>query len=316
VDLAGFHIQKTIRQKAKELGFLKIGFAQAGILISESEKLSRWIASGYDADMSWIKNSFDKRKNVRLVMENAKTVISLAYYYDTPFRLDEGFPKVSRYAWGKDYHKIIKSKLKVLSKFIEELVPREEIPAEKITAKYYVDDGPVMDKAWALRAGIGWIGKNTNIIDPEYGSWIFLSEIITNLEFDTYDEPLPDMCGSCRICVDSCPTGAIADEYVIDSNLCISYQTIENRKEIPEHIDLSGWIFGCDVCQEVCPFNPVRADKSLTDKNFYPKNEIYNKPVKELEKIDEKKFNLLFSDSPVKRTKYSGWKRNLERVKR
>jgi epoxyqueuosine reductase len=314
LTLADHHIKNQIHQKARELGFLKTGFAKAEILTGESGKLSQWLDKGYDADMSWIKNSFDKRKNISLVLENAKTVISLAYYYDTPFKHDERFPKISRYAWGKDYHKLIKSKLKVLSQYIEELFQRTD--SEQIITKYYVDDGPVMDKAWAAKAGIGWMGKHTNIIDPKYGSWLFLSEIITNLELDTYDEPIPDLCGSCRICIDACPTGAIVDEYVLDANLCISYQTIENRKEIPEHIDLSQWIFGCDVCQDLCPFNPPQTDTTIFDKNFSPDIRVFNKPAEELKKIDEQQFNELFSSSPVKRTKYSGWKRNLERVKK
>ncbi|MGA2668380.1 MAG: tRNA epoxyqueuosine(34) reductase QueG [Ignavibacteria bacterium] len=313
MTLTDHHIKQQIRKKAKELGFLKTGFAKSEVLDKEPDQLSRWLVKGYDADMSWIKNSFNKRKNISLVLENAKTVISLAYYYDTPFKHDEHLPKISRYAWGKDYHKLIKSKLKVLSEYIENLFQRME--PEKIATKYYVDDGPVMDKAWAVRAGIGWMGKHTNIIDPHYGSWLFISEIITNIEFDTYDEPHPDLCGSCRICIDACPTGAIVDEYLLDANLCISYQTIENRKEIPEHIDLAGWIFGCDICQDVCPFNPTETDLIKFDSSFSPDLHVFNKSTEELEKIDEQKFNELFSDSPVKRTKYSGWKRNLERVK-
>ncbi len=209
---------------------------------------------------------------------------------------------------------------------------------------YYVDDGPVMDKAWAVRAGIGWMGKHTNIINPEYGSWIFLCEIITSFEFETYNSPMEDLCGSCRICIDACPTGAIVDEYVLDSNLCISYHTIENKGEIPEYINLDGWVFGCDVCQDVCPFN--KNDKVTEDKSFYPKEELKTPLVRpkgekdfespllkgeersarlrngqergfptkaELESITEEEFNKIFADSPVKRTKYKGWKRNLKK---
>ncbi|MFI5145454.1 MAG: tRNA epoxyqueuosine(34) reductase QueG, partial [Ignavibacteria bacterium] len=174
---------------------------------------------------------------------------------------------------------------------------------------FYVDDGPVMDKAWAVRSGIGWQGKHTNVINPEYGSWIFLCEIITNLDCNVYDIPIEDMCGSCRICIDACPTGAIVDDYKLDSNLCISYQTIENKGNIPDYIDLHGWIFGCDICQDVCPFN--KNDKPTKDINFYPKKEIYNKTKSELDSFTEKEFSAIFEDSPVKRTKYSGWKRNL-----
>ncbi len=167
-----------------------------------------------------------------------------------------------------------------------------------------------MDKAWAVRAGIGWMGKHTNIIIPESGSYFFLCEIITDLELDSYDEPIADLCGNCRACINACPTQAIIEPYKLDSNLCISYHTIENRGEIPEHIDLDGWIFGCDVCQDICPFN--RKAIPTNDKSFQPKEIIFNKTKDELDKISEEKFNEIFSDSPIKRTKFSGWRRNLE----
>ena len=304
--LADNYIKKSISEKAYELGFVKVGFARAEILENESEKLQEWLDKGYDADMSWIKKGFGKRRNIKLIMEDAKTVISLAYNYYTPFKHNENLPKISRYAWGKDYHKLLKGKLKELSGFIEQL--------QNIATgiKYYVDDGPVMDKAWAVRAGVGWTGKHTNVINPEYGSWIFLSEIITNLELETYDEPLEDLCGECTLCIDACPTGAIIAEYKLDSNLCISYQTIENRGEIPESLELHGWVYGCDVCQDVCPFN--KNDKPTIDTNYYPKREVYSKTSPELKGISEQQFQELFRDSPVKRTKYTGWVRNLTKV--
>ena len=330
-------IKNIIVKKSIELGFIKTGFAHADILNEESENLHKWINNGYDAGMKWIQKNFEKRKDITKIMSDAKTVISLAYNYYTPFSHDEKLPKISRYAWGKDYHKIMKHKLQELCKFIEEKVNCEErideaIPKSgannelasclpvpqafrqvlplKIHCIYYVDDGPVMDKVWAKRAGIGWQGKHTNIISPEYGSWIFLCEIITNLDCNVYDKPIEDLCGSCRICIDVCPTGAIVDEYQLDSNLCISYQTIENKGDIPNYIDLNGWLFGCDVCQDVCPFNSN--DKMTNDKSFYPKQEIFNKTKEELENITEKEFKDICKDSPVKRTKYKGWKRNLE----
>jgi epoxyqueuosine reductase len=331
------NIRKLIEEKAEELGFVKIGFAKADVLQKESDNLKLWLDKGYDADMVWIKKGFDKRKDVKLITENAKSVISLAYNYYSPFEHDETKPKISRYAWGKDYHKIIKKKLKELCDFIENKTPLNP-PFSKggkapAIFKYYVDDGPVMDKAWAARAGIGWIGKHTNIINPEYGSWLFLSEIITNLEFETYDSPIEDLCGSCRICIDACPTSAIVDEYVLDSNLCISYQTIENRGEIPYYIDFNGWVFGCDVCQDVCPFN--KNDKPAEDKSFYPKEELrtllrfassplyqrgdkggFNKwkTKAKLEAITEEEFDKIFFDSPVRRTKLKGWIRNLRKT--
>lgn len=322
MELVQLNIKKLIEAKAFELGFIKIGFAKADILNTESSNLERWLNKGYDAEMKWIKKGFSKRKDIRLIMEDAKSVISLAYNYYTPFKHDEALPKISRYAWGKDYHKILKKKLKELTQYIENIhhlpFAKGECPKDEgVCVMGYVDDGPVMDKAWAVRSGIGWMGKHTNVINPEYGSWIFLCEIITNLDFDTYDSPIEDLCGSCRICIDACPTGAIVDEYVLDANLCISYQTIENRGEIPEYIDLNGWVFGCDICQDVCPFN--KNDKPTTDKNFYPKEELRVPPLLNggaggFINITEEEFNTIFADSPIKRTKYKGWKRNLERV--
>lgn len=318
--LIDYNIKKLISDKAFELGFVKIGFAKADALENESDRLRSWLTDNYDADMGWIEKGFEKRKNVKLILPDARTVISLAYNYYTDFNHNDSKPKISRYAWGKDYHKILKNKLKLLCVFIEEIncearsaeaIPEIDAKNSKktISTLFYVDDGPVMDKAWAVRSGIGWQGKHTNVINPEYGSWIFLSEIITNLDCNVYDVPIEDMCGSCRICIDACPTGAIVDEYKLDSNLCISYQTIENKGEIPDFIDLKGWIFGCDICQDVCPFN--KNDRPVNDINFYPKKEIFNKTKSELENLTEEKFNEIFSGSPVKRTKYSGWKRNL-----
>jgi epoxyqueuosine reductase len=340
LNLIQSNIKKLIEAKAVELGFVKTGFAKAEVLYNESLHLKLWLGKDYDADMKWISKGFDKRKDVRLIMENAKTVISLAYNYYTPFKHDENLPKISRYAWGKDYHKILKKKLKELTQYIENITPlnppfikggkERSSGGFKAMTVSYVDDGPVMDKAWAVRSGVGWMGKHTNIINPDYGSWLFLCEIITNLEFDTYDSPIEDLCGSCRICIDACPTGAIVDEYVLDANLCISYQTIENRGEIPDYINLDGWIFGCDVCQDVCPFN--KNDKVTNDKSFYPT--LLNSPFKkgeemlpdkgsseggfrtkaELEAITEEEFKTIFSDSPIKRTKFKGWRRNLGRI--
>jgi epoxyqueuosine reductase len=370
VTIVSRNIKNLITDKAKELGFVKAGFAKYEVLGNESERLRKWLDLGYDTDMEWIKKGFDKRKDIRLIMKDAKSVISLAYNYYTPFTHEEGKPKISRYAWGKDYHKVLKKKLKELCGFIEKTSPRpllakegtkSSLPLNKgecppacgtgrkdegVKTKYYVDDGPVMDKVWAQRAGVGWMGKHTNIINPEYGSWLFLCEIITNIEFENYDSPIEDLCGSCSLCISACPTGAITDEYVVDANKCISYQTIENRGEIPESINLSGWIFGCDICQDVCPFNSPKYNHVTGDKSFYPSQELLSPPFKgdlggfviqtspnpllakegtksepatskgfptraQLEAINEEEFNKVFADSPIKRTKFKGWRRNL-----
>lgn len=258
--------------------------------------------------MNWLENSFEKRTNPFLVMEDVKSIISLAYIYDAPVphNENENFPKISRYAWGsRDYHKVLKKKLKEICKEIEEL-------DSNIKTKFYVDDGPVMEKVWAVKSGIGWVGKNTNVIIPEAGSFFFLSEILINKELE-YDIPLEDMCKNCRLCLDSCPTGALHDEYKLDANLCLSYQTIENRGEIPDEIKLHGWIYGCDVCQDVCPYNSKGV---FTDEmNFQPRAEITNKSYDELLNYSEEKFNEVFTGTPVRRTKYSGWIRNLKKAK-
>lgn len=329
MNLTTNNIKKFITEKAGELGFFKLGFAKYEVLENESHKLKKWLDMGYDADMQWIERGFDKRKDIRQIMPEAKSLISLAYNYYTPFEHDNINPKISRYAWGKDYHKILKPKLKELCEFITKtpLSPPfnqrgEELSEGGFIARAYVDDGPVMDKVWAKKAGIGWMGKHTNIINPDYGSWFFICTVITNIEFDSYNEPIEDLCGSCNLCISACPTGAITEEYVVDSNKCISYQTIENRGEIPHSLNLDGWIFGCDVCQDVCPYNSPKYNHITNDKDFYPKPELLPLNKGECPKdegvdilnLTEEQFTKIFANSPVKRTKFKGWKRNLERT--
>lgn len=342
--------KNSIISKAKELGFFACGFAKYEVLEDESQKLRNWLDAGKQADMLWIERGFEKRKDIRQIMPEAKSVISLAFNYYAPFEHDESKPKISRYAWGKDYHKILKKKLKELCEFISVTSPPSHLTAGAVLLKgeggvllkSYVDDGPVMDKVWAQKAGIGWMGKHSNIINPDYGSWFFLCEIITNIDFGTYDTPIEDMCGSCTLCISACPTGAIESEYVVDANKCISYQTIENRGDIPPEINLDGWIFGCDVCQDVCPFNSPKYNHVTEEKGFWPKPEllpltksqnwpdsgewpmaegvlnIQTSPNPLLGKegaleLTEEQFTETFADSPVKRTKFKGWKRNVER---
>ena len=343
-------MKQSIKAKAKELGFIACGFAKYEVLESESQHLREWLDAGKQADMAWIERGFEKRKDVRHIMPEAQSVISLAFNYYTPFEHDESKPKISRYAWGKDYHKILKKKLKELSEFIIQTSPNpllgkegtfDRFPVNNganlgVLCRAYVDDGPVMDKVWAQRAGIGWMGKHSNIINPEYGSWFFLCEIITNIDFGIYDTPIEDMCGNCTLCISACPTGAITTEYSVDANKCISYQTIENRGEIPQDLNLDGWIFGCDVCQDVCPFNSPKYNHVTEEKGFWPKlitspptpllkgeggkqSESIEQPINEMSKenlllLTEEQFAEVFADSPIKRTKYGGWKRNLVRI--
>ena len=295
-------LSNTLRELCLREGFFNAGFAEYEKFSAESANYKNWVEEDRNAGMEWMSRNVEKREDVSLILKNVKSVISLAYFYDTPFEHDEKFLKISRYAWGEyDYHKIIKRKLKNICR---------ELKAydDSIETKYYVDDGPLLEKAWAVKSGIGWMGKHGNVINHEAGSFFFLSEILINKVLD-YDAPAENLCETCRICIDACPTGAIYDEYRVDANLCISYQTIENKNEIPPYIDLSGWIFGCDVCQDVCPYN--RKKFFTEDKRFYPLKGIFNAPQNELEKITEEKFNELFNSSPVKRTKYTGWKRNL-----
>ena len=307
------HDKKILTAKIKEIcldsGFFKIGISKAEKLYEEKIRLKNWLDGNRNAVMNWINKSFEKRVDVRKVKEDAVSVVSLAYLYDSPFEHspNPGIPKISRYAWGeKDYHKVLKKKLKSICKEIESISPG-------VTTKYYVDDGPVMDKVWAVKSGIGWMGKHTNVINPESGSFFFLSEILINIELE-YDEPMEDMCGTCKICISACPTGAIYEPYKLNANLCISYQTIEIKGEIPEYIDLNGWIFGCDICQDVCPFNKRKF--FTEDINFYPKKNIFNKSYEELLNLTEEQFNKEFEGSAVRRTKYGGWRRNLIKAKK
>jgi epoxyqueuosine reductase len=301
-------LTEKIKNLFTEEGFIKTGVSKIDELKKKKDYLKNWLDEKRNAGMEWLNNSFEKRTNPKLIGEEFISIISAAFIYDSPFRhLDEpGIGKISRYAWGNsDYHKVLKKKLKAICKKIESL-------SEEIKTKYCVDDGPVMDKVWAVKSGIGWMGKNTNVLNADFGSFFFLCEVFINREL-VYDNPVEDLCESCNICLNACPTGALFEPYKLDANLCISYHTIENRKEIPEYINLNGWIFGCDICQDVCPYNKSKI--FTEEKSFYLVEKVFNKPLDELEKITEEEFNEIFMSSPVKRTKYSGWKRNIEKAK-
>lgn len=293
-------LKSSIISLTKKYGFHKAGFS--GISQIDRTFFFNWLGQGKQASMQWLETSKEKRLNPYLIFPEVKTVISLAYIYDTPFEHQPGLPLISRYAWGKDYHKILKTKLKSLCKDIELL-------KNGISTKYYVDDGPVMEKYWAVKSGIGWLGKNSNVIIPDIGSFFFLSEIFLNKELED-DKEITDMCETCNICLSACPTGALETPYSVDSGKCISYHTIENRGEIPAEINLNGWIFGCDICQDVCPYNNKKI--FTCEKEFYPNPSIFNKSSEELNSLSEEEFNETFKDSPIKRTKHKGWKRNLK----
>jgi epoxyqueuosine reductase len=294
---------QIVVEKAKQLGFDLVGFAKSDLLVEETTKLETWLDKGYQASMNYMEKNLHKRKNVKEILTTAKSIISLALNYYTPEKYSDGNDKgkVSRYAWGKDYHLIIWQKLDELELMLKEIQPELETLS-------YVDTGPIMDKAWAVRAGIGWMGKHTNVINPDYGSWFFIATIITNYEFD-YLEIITDHCGTCTACLDACPTNAIVQEYVVDSNKCISFQTIENKDEIPVELKskFDSWIFGCDICQDVCPWNHKFSQQSWI-KEFHPLNKELS--YDEVTSLNTQTFNERFSESPIKRTKLKGLQRN------
>jgi len=299
---------EIVVEKAKAVGFDLIGFAKAEILKIESQNLQKWLDKNYQAGMNYMEKNFEKRKDINQILTNARSVISLGLNYYTPHSFSNEITKgkVSRYAWGKDYHLIIWSMLDKLEEDLKSIDPAFESIS-------YVDTGPVMDKAWAVRSGIGWLGKHTNVINREIGSWFFIANIITNYEFD-YSDQIPDFCGTCTACLDACPTGAIVQEYVVDANKCISYLTIENKGKISEEFigKFDNWLFGCDICQDVCPWNQKFSVETLIN-DFQPQN-------KELKLIDifemkEEEFKEKFRTSPIKRAKLSGLKRNASYLK-
>lgn len=299
---------QIVIEKAKELGFDLIGFAKAELLEHESEKLHEWLERKFHSTMEYMQRNFDKRKDVKNILPEAKSVISLAMNYNTNHNHENKneHGKISRYAWGRDYHLIIWDKLEILEEMLEQIDPQ-------FKSISYVDTGPVMDKAWAVRSGIGWLGKHTNVITKELGSWVFLATIITNYDFE-YSNPMEDFCGTCTACLDACPTKAIVDEYVVDANRCISFLTIENKGEIPGEFknNFDNWLFGCDVCQDVCPWNK-KFSVVTGIKEFEPhEKEIGLDGVLTMEPDEFKK---RFETSPIKRAKLKGLIRNAQFLK-
>ena len=294
-----------VKQKAKEIGFHLVGIA--GIDRHQDraqEHLERWLASGYQADMAWMASP--KRKNIRNYLPQAQSVIAVALNYYTPHQRSNSNEtgKISRYGWGRDYHKVMGKKLKALSNWLR-------AQDKSIVTRYSVDTAPIQDKVWAQRAGLGWIAKNGNVIAREYGSWIFLGEIVTNLKLAA-DSPHTHHCGTCTRCLDACPTDAIVKPHVVDANRCIAYHTIENRQpELPEDIaqNLSGWVAGCDICQDVCPWNQRFAQETnISDFQPYPKN--INPQLSELANLGQAEWDRRFRASALRRIKFDMWQRN------
>lgn len=297
-------LTEQIKSKALELGFSKVGIAKAEMLNAESEHLREWLNKGYHASMQWMEKNIEKRIDPGNIVQNAQSVISVAinYYTSEQHRKEAETGKISRYAWGDDYHIHVTKRIETLAQCIKQLAPYSE-------NRYYVDTGPMMDKVWASRAGLGWQGKHTNLITKEFGSWVFLGEIISTEKLD-YDSPIEDFCGSCTACIDACPTDAIQEPYIVDSNSCISYLTIEHRGEVAESLGekFDQWIYGCDICQDVCPWNKFQQPTEY--KEFEPRIENVNPSLQELKNISQEEFSKRFKNSPIKRTKREGIIRN------
>jgi len=305
-------IKNKIIEKSTLLGFQKVGFADADFYESDKKNLYSWIDNKYNADMEWINKRKEERANVLKYFPEAKTVISFAYNYFTGRGSKEisNEYKFSNYAWGDDYHIVIKKYLFEIAEYIQSF-------DEDLKYRVCVDTSPLMERNWAVRSGIGWIGKNTNLITKDFGSWLFLGEIIIDKKIKPTGFFEKDYCGTCTACLDSCPTDALKEPYLLDSNKCISYLTIEHRGEIPEKQkdSLQNWIYGCDICQEVCPWN-IRFETMSNDLHFYPREDIKNKKkIKDWDQVDQETYNDIFRKSAAKRTKYEGLKRNIKLVK-
>lgn len=300
--------EQLIKREAQRLGFLQCGISKAGFLEEEAPRLERWLNANMYGEMGYMANHFDKRLDPRKLVDGAKSIITvLLNYYPSETQKDPEAPKLSKYAYGNDYHHVIKGKLRELVDFINENIG-------EVGGRAFVDSAPVMDKAWAAKAGLGWVGKNTNLIHPKNGSFFFIGELILDIELAP-DQPIRDHCGTCTACIDACPTDAIVAPYVVDGSKCISYFTIELKDAIPTEMKgkFDDWAFGCDVCQDVCPWN--RFSKPHSEPQFNPHPDLLNMTKQDWEELTEDVFKKVFQKSAVKRTKFSGLKRNLEFLK-
>jgi len=299
---------QLIKTEAKRLGFLSCGISKAEFLEEEAPRLEKWLNNHMHGEMQYMENHFDKRLDPTKLVEGSKSVISLLLnYYPSEIQKEPFAPKISKYAYGTDYHFVIKEKLKKLLNFINDEIG-------EVLGRAFVDSAPVLDKAWAAKSGLGWIGKHSNLLTQQVGSFYFIAELIIDLEL-VYDNPVTDHCGSCTACLDACPTQAIAKPYVVDGSKCISYFTIELKNEIPESVKghFDSWMFGCDICQDVCPWN--RFSKPHNEPLFNPHHELLSMTKKDWEEITKDVFNKIFQKSAVKRTKFSGLERNIKFLK-
>jgi epoxyqueuosine reductase len=298
---------QLIKAEAQRLGFLSCGISKAGFLEEEAPRLENWLNNQMNGQMSYMENHFDKRLNPTLLVDGAKSVISLLLNYYPSEIQNESSYKISKYAYGQDYHHVIKEKLKELLHFIQTEIG-------EVSGRSFVDSAPVLDKAWAAKSGLGWVGKNSNLITQKVGSFYFIAELIIDLELE-YDVPTTDHCGSCTACLDACPTEAIVAPYVVDGSKCISYFTIELKDNLPQEMKgkFDDWMFGCDVCQDVCPWN--RFSKPHNEPLFQSNRDILNFSKSDWEEITFDTFQKVFKNSAVKRTKYEGLLRNINFLK-
>jgi epoxyqueuosine reductase len=298
-------ISGLIKYKAKELGFLSCGISKVDFLAEEEIRLVNWLQQGMNGEMAYMANHLEKRLNPGLLVENAQSVISvLLNYFPSAYQTDSDAPVLSKYAYGVDYHFVMKDKLGELLRFIQDEIALCE-------GRCFVDSAPVLDRAWAARAGLGWIGKNTNLISPEHGSFFFIGELILDLELPADEKIVRNHCGNCTRCIDACPTKALVEPYVLDARKCISYQTIENRGEIDPELKgkFENRMFGCDICQDVCPWN--LKSEPHHEPVFMPDEQLMKMTKESWYNLDQETFDKLFRKSAVKRTKFVGLKRNI-----
>ena len=299
---------QLIKSKAIDLGFTSVGISKADFLEDEASKLEQWLKNGFQGEMTYLENYFDKRLDPRLLVDDAKSVISLAFNYFPEEVQNSDSYKIAKYAYGQDYHHVLKDKLKLLLNFIQQEIG-------EVSARAFTDSAPIMERAWAQKSGIGWNGKHSLLIQKQEGSFFFLAEVILDLELE-YDAPFKtDHCGTCTKCIDACPTQAILPNNTVDGSKCISYFTIELKNELPTSVKgkLEDWMFGCDICQDVCPWN--RFSKSHSEPLFSPHPDLLSMTKNDWHEITEDVFKKVFQKSAVKRTKYLGLKRNIDFLK-
>lgn len=298
-------LARNLKSEAARLGFEACGIAKAQLLDEEAFRLEQWLLEGRHGSMGWMERNFDKRIDPRRLVDGAKSVVSVLHnYYQPGHEHADAAGKISRYAWGDDYHDVMKEKLYLLYHWLDEQVG-------DIHGRVFVDSAPVMDKAWARRSGLAWQGKHSNLLNREMGSFFFIGELIVDVPLPE-DDPMVDYCGSCTRCIDACPTDAIYEPYAVDANRCISYQTIENRDaEIPESLrpDLDNWVFGCDICQDVCPWNKFK--QPTREPRYEPREGMTDTELAEWEELDLETFQQRFEGTPVTRATYEGFQRNV-----